>query len=68
LHCTCPEELDPEVPANAGYYRTLKIVAPDGCVVGPVPPAAIGCRSISASVLMLQYVNHFYVIRASRSS
>jgi N-methylhydantoinase B len=43
--------LDPEVPANAGYYRTLNISAPLGCVVGPVPPAAIGCRSISASVL-----------------
>lgn len=43
--------LDPEVPANAGYYRTLRISAPPGCVVGPVPPAAIGCRSISASVL-----------------
>ena len=43
--------LDPEVPANAGYYRTLEITAPAGSVVGPVPPAAIGCRSISASVL-----------------
>lgn len=43
--------LDPEVPANAGYYRTMSIIAPPGCVVGPVPPAAIGCRSISASVL-----------------
>ena len=43
--------LDPDVPANAGYYRTLDICAPPGSVVGPVPPAAIGCRSISASVL-----------------
>ena len=43
--------LDPEVPANAGYYRTLHIKAPAGCVVAPVAPAAIGCRSISASVL-----------------
>jgi N-methylhydantoinase B len=43
--------LDPDVPANAGYYRTLKVSAPPGCVVGPVAPAAIGCRSISASVL-----------------
>ncbi|MCC7484432.1 MAG: hydantoinase B/oxoprolinase family protein [Burkholderiales bacterium] len=43
--------LDPEVPANAGYYRTLHVTAPPGSVVGPVPPAAIGCRSISASVL-----------------
>ena len=41
----------PEVPANAGYYRTLDVSAPPGSVVGPVPPAAIGCRSISASVL-----------------
>ena len=43
--------LDPDVPANAGYYRTLNISAPAGSVVGPVPPAAVGCRSISASVL-----------------
>ncbi len=43
--------LDPEVPANAGYYRTLHITAPPGCVVGPTPPAAVGCRSISATVL-----------------
>jgi len=43
--------LDPDVPANAGYYRTLNISAPAGSVVGPVSPAAIGCRSISASVL-----------------
>jgi len=43
--------LDPEVPANAGYYRTLHIAAPAGCVVGPTPPAAVGCRSISATVL-----------------
>lgn len=43
--------LDPEVPANAGYYRTLHVDAPPGSVVNPVPPAAIGCRSISASVL-----------------
>jgi N-methylhydantoinase B len=43
--------LDPDVPANAGYYRTIEVSAPPGSVVGPVPPAAIGCRSISASVL-----------------
>ncbi|MBI3935476.1 MAG: hydantoinase B/oxoprolinase family protein [Betaproteobacteria bacterium] len=43
--------LDPEVPANAGYYRTLTIRAPAGSVVGPTPPAAVGCRSISCGVL-----------------
>ena len=33
--------LDPEVPANAGYYRTMNISAPPGCVVGPTPPATL---------------------------
>jgi N-methylhydantoinase B len=43
--------LDPEVPANAGYYRTLHVKAPAGSLVGPIPPAAVGCRSISCGVL-----------------
>ena len=43
--------LDPDVPANAGYFRTLDIEAPPGCVVNAMPPAAIGCRANSATVL-----------------
>jgi N-methylhydantoinase B len=43
--------LDPDVPANAGYYRTLTIETEPGTVVGPVPPAAVGARSISCGVL-----------------
>jgi N-methylhydantoinase B len=43
--------LDPDVPANAGYYRTLIVNAPQGSVVGPNPPAAVGARSISCGVL-----------------
>jgi N-methylhydantoinase B len=43
--------LDPEVPANAGYYRTMTMHAPAGTVVGPVPPAAVGARSIACGVL-----------------
>jgi N-methylhydantoinase B len=43
--------LDPEVPANAGYYRTITLQAPAGSVVGPEPPAAVGARSISCGVL-----------------
>ena len=43
--------LDPEVPANAGYFRTIDVAAPPGSVVGPLPPAAVGCRSISCAVL-----------------
>jgi N-methylhydantoinase B len=43
--------LDPEIPANAGYFRTIDVAAPPSSVVGPVPPAAVGCRSISCAVL-----------------
>lgn len=43
--------LDPDVPANAGYFRTIDIKAPAGSVVGPVPPAAVGSRANSCGVL-----------------
>jgi N-methylhydantoinase B len=43
--------LDPDVPANAGYFATMKIVAPPGSLVQPVAPAPVGCRSISCGVL-----------------
>ena len=43
--------LDPDVPANSGYFRTMDISAPAGSVVGPVSPAAVGARSISCAVL-----------------
>jgi len=43
--------LDPDVPANAGYYRTLSVATEPGTVVGPTPPAAVGARSISCGVL-----------------
>ena len=43
--------LDPDVPANAGYFETMDIRAPQGSVVQPVPPAPVGCRSISCGVL-----------------
>ena len=43
--------LDPDVPANAGYFRTLVVEAPAGSIVGPVPPAAVGVRSASCGVV-----------------
>lgn len=43
--------LDPDVPANAGYFETMDVRAPQGSVVQPVPPAPVGCRSISCGVL-----------------
>lgn len=43
--------LDPDVPANAGYFDTITVKAPPGSVVQPVAPAPVGCRSISCGVL-----------------
>jgi N-methylhydantoinase B len=51
LYTVTKSMLDPEVPANAGYYRTLTLHAPAGSVVCPEPPAAVGARSISCGVL-----------------
>ncbi|MEQ5842951.1 hydantoinase B/oxoprolinase family protein [Paraburkholderia acidicola] len=43
--------LDPDVPANAGYFDTMEISAPTGSIVQPVAPAPVGCRGISCGVL-----------------
>ncbi|MEX2163038.1 MAG: hydantoinase B/oxoprolinase family protein [Sulfuricaulis sp.] len=43
--------LDPDVPANAGYYRTITVKGRNGTVVQPVSPAPIGARAISSAVL-----------------
>ncbi|ESR23809.1 hydantoinase B/oxoprolinase family protein [Lutibaculum baratangense] len=43
--------LDPDVPANAGYFDAIEILAPKGSVVQPQAPAPVGCRSISCGVL-----------------
>jgi N-methylhydantoinase B len=32
---------DPTIPPNAGSYRPIEIVAPEGTVVNPLPPAAV---------------------------
>ena len=43
--------LDPDVPANAGYFRSIEVAAPEGSLVSPVPPAAVGTRSVSCGVV-----------------
>jgi N-methylhydantoinase B len=37
--------IDPSLPANGGYYRAVRIVAPTGTLVNCVPPAAVGFRT-----------------------
>ena len=51
IYTVAKSMLDPEVPANAGYYRTITVDVPSGTVVGPAPPAAVGARSLSCGVL-----------------
>lgn len=40
--------VDPSIPTNAGCYRLLTIVAPEGTVVNPRPPAAVSVRHLTA--------------------
>ncbi|MEJ0068221.1 MAG: hydantoinase B/oxoprolinase family protein [Pseudomonadota bacterium] len=43
--------LDPDLPANAGYYRTITATTEPGSVIDPMLPAAVGTRSITCGVL-----------------
>ena len=51
VYCAVKALLDPDAPANGGAFRVVNIIAPAGCIVQPVSPAAVGTRSISCSVL-----------------
>jgi len=35
---------DSHMPNNAGFYRPITVIAPEGCWVNPVYPAALGAR------------------------
>lgn len=37
--------IDPELPPNGGFYRAISIYAPKGCILNPIPPAAVGGRT-----------------------
>jgi N-methylhydantoinase B len=43
--------LDPKVPANEGAFRPLRVSAPPGTAVNPVPPSAVGERALSCQIL-----------------
>jgi len=38
---------DPDIPTNAGFFRAISVNLPEGCLVHPIFPAAIGLRSLS---------------------
>jgi N-methylhydantoinase B len=43
--------VDSGLPTNAGYYRAITVRAPEGSLLNPIPPAAVGTRSIVAGVV-----------------
>ncbi len=43
--CLLPEE----VPFNAGCFAPIEVVAPDGCLVNPRPPAAVAGGNVETS-------------------
>jgi N-methylhydantoinase B len=41
--------LDPGLPPNGGMFEAIEIEAPEGCLVNPRHPAAVGARSITCN-------------------
>ena len=41
--------LDPNLPPNSGMFEAIQIEAPEGCLVNPRHPAAVGARSITCN-------------------
>jgi len=48
VYYTLKAVVDPSLPANSGFYRTIRVVAPHGTVVNCAPPAACMFRSDTA--------------------
>ena len=44
--------LDPRLLLNSGIMRVCRCVLPEGSIVNPQPPAAVGMRSLTCVVLM----------------
>jgi N-methylhydantoinase B len=43
--------LDPTAPATEGAFRAIEVLAPEGSIVNPQPPSAVGERALSCQVL-----------------
>jgi N-methylhydantoinase B len=41
--------LDPELPPNSGFFDAIEISAPEGTIVNPRAPAAVGARSLGCN-------------------
>lgn len=43
--------LEPDLPVNAGAFRCVKVIAPEGTLLNAVPPAAVGDRAATGNLL-----------------
>ena len=39
--------MDPNIPNNAGFFKTITVRAPEGVLVNPRPPAAVAARALT---------------------
>lgn len=51
--------LDPDLPLNEGLYRIVRVVAPEGSVVNPRPPAAVSSRHQPSMIFADALINAF---------
>jgi N-methylhydantoinase B len=51
--------LDPDLPPNSGFFDAIEIAAPEGTIVNPKPPAAVGARSIGCNKVVRAIFNAF---------
>jgi N-methylhydantoinase B len=43
--------IGPDLPANSGYFRAIRVTAPPGCVVNARPPTAVASRVYVSAVI-----------------
>ena len=51
VYTVVKQMLDPRLPPNAGYYRAIEVRAPSGCLVNPLPPAAVADRALTCNIV-----------------
>jgi len=43
--------VDPQIQTNEGFYRPIRVIAPEGSIVNPVAPAAVSSRNTTSMIL-----------------
>lgn len=65
--CVVKTLLDPEIATNDGFYRAIRLIAPDGCLANPVSPAPVGARALTCGVLADAFVGALSLAAPARA-